>query len=72
MDQETSLAWWKKAAEQRIEAMNAKIPKQIIKEIPATTKSIKPCTLATPIIIIISPSILQNSKRKYKTLKWVL
>lgn len=43
--QEASLALYKKAAEQRIEAIKAKTPKPIIKENPATTKSIMHCTL---------------------------
>lgn len=40
MNQESSLAFWKKAAEQRIEAMKANKPKPSIKEIPATVMSI--------------------------------
>lgn len=43
--QYTSLALLMNAAEQRMEAIRAKIPKPIIKETPATTKSIKYCTL---------------------------
>ncbi|KAJ0094214.1 hypothetical protein Patl1_16597 [Pistacia atlantica] len=45
MDQEMALALCKKAIEHRMEAMKAKMPKPIIKEIPATTKSNTDCTL---------------------------
>lgn len=44
-DQRMSLALYKKATEHRMEAMKAKMPKPIIKEIPATTKSNTHCTL---------------------------
>ena len=48
-DQEASLAFCTNAAEQRMEAMKAKTPKPMMRENPATTKSITDCTLR-PII----------------------
>jgi hypothetical protein len=38
--EEAALAWWKKATEQRMEAMRAKNPNPTIREIPATIRSI--------------------------------
>ncbi|CAD5316694.1 unnamed protein product [Arabidopsis thaliana] len=35
-----ALTWWKKATEQRTEAMRAKNPNPIIRETPATIRSI--------------------------------
>lgn len=52
-NQERSLAFWKKAAEQSTEVINAKRPNPIIKEIPATIKSSIHVKL-TPITTIIA------------------
>lgn len=58
---ETSLAFWKKAAEQRIEAMKANNPSPIISDTPATTKSNTPCKLNPIISIAISPFLWFSS-----------
>ena len=46
------MALWKKAAEQRMETIKAKIPRPIIKEKPATTKSNTHCTHKLIIIMV--------------------
>ncbi|CAF2161114.1 unnamed protein product [Brassica napus] len=48
---QVALTWWKKAKEQRTEAIRAKNPNPIIKEIPATTRSIAVCTLIHIILL---------------------
>ena len=61
-----SLAFWKKAAEHRIEAMKANNPIPIIREIPATTKSNTNCTLnpISTIAISFPPSFIVQLNRK--------
>lgn len=68
MDQETTLALCKKAAEQRMEAMKEKRPKPIIKEIPATVKSSKHCKLNPINAVIYSPKTIFK-KPKLKRVK---
>ncbi|CAN7050136.1 unnamed protein product [Brassica rapa subsp. trilocularis] len=50
---QVALTWWKKATEQRMEAIRAKNPNPIIRDIPATTRSIAVCTLIHIILLKI-------------------
>ncbi|KAL0800084.1 hypothetical protein Bca101_055259 [Brassica carinata] len=58
------LTWWKKATEQRMDAMRAKNPNLNIREIPATTRSIAVCTLIIHIIPLLKNfSVLRQRSR---------
>lgn len=64
-----------KTAEQRMEAMKAKKPKPITKEIPATTKSIMHCTLnpigSTIFFSVFSSIRLLGKEPREKWGKWL-